>query len=115
MRTIKPKTSTKTKTGDIIVLETHSNSTDAKMKVTRYTHYALARAAKVNRQGIVEQYQKPDMSYPYTLDKGQRVLTIADPEKQAAARKLFDTITDNWFTTTEVIKDAILQQLEKTA
>jgi len=105
----------KAKKGDIIVIETTSSSTDAKMKVTRYTHYALARAAKVNRQGIVIEYQKPDMGYPYTLDRGQRVMTIADPEKQAAARKLFETIKDNWFPNAEAIKDAILQQVEKTA
>lgn len=104
----------KPKRNDIIVLETRSSSTDAKMKVTHYRHYALARAAKVNRQGIVEQYQKPDMGYAYTLDKGQRVLTIADAEKQAAARKLFETIKDNWFPTAEAVKDAILSQLEPT-
>lgn len=105
----------KAKKGDIIVLETRSSSTDAKMKTTHYTHYALAQAAKVNRQGIVVEYQKPDMGYPYTLDKGQRVLTIADPEKQAAARRLFETVKDNWFPTAEAIKDAILSQLEPTA
>lgn len=112
MRTIKPKAAPKVKRGDIIVLETHSSSTDAKMKVTHYTHYAIARAAKVDRQGLVVEYQKPDMGYAYTLDKGQRVLTILDPIKQAAARKLFETVKDNFFPTSEAIKDAILSQLE---
>ena len=105
----------KAKRNDIIVIETRSSSTDSKMKITHYTHYALARAAKVNRQGIVEQYQKSDMNYPYSLDKNQRVLTITDPEKQAAARKLFATITDNWFSDAEAIKQAILGQLEQAA
>lgn len=103
----------KAKRNDIIVLETRSSSTNSKMKVTHYTHYAFAKAAKVNRQGIVEQYQKPDMGHPYSLDKNQRVLTIADPEKQAAARRLFATITDNWFPDAETVKQAILEQLEQ--
>lgn len=100
----------KAKRNDVIVIESRHTSTDAKMKKTEYVSYALAKAVKVNRQGIVEQYQKPDMGYAYTLDKGQRVMTINDPAKQAAAKDLFSTIRENYFPNAEAVKAAILER-----
>jgi hypothetical protein len=100
----------KAKRNDIIAIESRHTSTDIKMKKHEYVSYFLAKAVKVNRQGIVVEYQKPDMGYAYTLDKGQRVLTIADPMKQAAARELFATIKENYFPDTQSLREAILDR-----
>lgn len=97
----------KAKKGDAIVIETRGSSTDVKMKTTRYTYYKIAKCAKADRQGRVTQIEFPH-SPVYTLDATQRVICIADADRQEAAKRLYANVKDNYFGTIDEIRKAVL-------
>ena len=101
-KTMKPRIN------DVIVIETRSSSTDAKMKTTRYSTFFFAYVAKVDRKGIVTEYRKQNGAYPVMLDYNQRVRTILDADRQAEARIAFEAVEENFFTDVEDVRKLIL-------
>lgn len=98
----------KAKKGDIVVIETKSSSTEAKtFKVTHYSYFKIAKVTKADRQGRVTLYETPT-SYPTSVSVNERVICITDPEKQAAAQRLYANIKDNWFDKREDVQKAVL-------
>jgi hypothetical protein len=101
-KTMKPRIN------DVIVIETRSSSTDAKMKTTHYSSFFFAYVAKVDRKGIVTEYRKQNGAYPVMLDYNQRVRTILDADRQAEARIAFEAVEENFFTDVEDVRKLIL-------
>jgi len=101
-KTMKPRIN------DVIVIETRSSSTDAKMKTTHYSNFFFAYVAKVDRKGIVTEYRKQKNAYPFMLDRNQRVMTITDPDRQADARAVFASLAENFFLHVDEIRKLIL-------
>jgi hypothetical protein len=101
-KTMKPRIN------DVIVIETRSSSTDAKMKTTKYSTFFFAYVAKVDRKGIVSQYRKEEKAYPVMLDHNQRVMTILDADRQADARVAFKTVEQNFFTDADDVRNLIM-------
>ena len=101
----------KVKRGQIVALETQTSSTALNGKTTRGRYYMLARATKVDRGGILIEYQKQDNAYSYTLDRGQRAYTLGD-EYQPAAHDLFKSIKVNHWDDVEGVKAAIKDRVE---
>ena len=101
-KTIKPRIN------DVIVIETRSSSTDAKMKTTRYSTFFFAYVAKVDRKGIVTEYRKQKGAYPVMLDHNQRVMTILDADRQADARIAFEAVEENFFTDADDVRNLIM-------
>jgi hypothetical protein len=97
--------------GYIVAIETQTSITDRHGATTRGSYYMLAKVAKANRAGIAVEYQKQDNAYSYTLDRGQRVLTLPE-EYQLAAHDLFKSIKVNHWDDVEGIKAAIKDRVE---
>ena len=98
------------KKGAIIVIENRSSYTEARtFKVKESTSYFVAKATKVGRDGIVQEYQKADSNYTYPVDfTNQSVMVIGDKDKQVKAKRLYENLKDNWFPRVEHVRDAIL-------
>lgn len=97
----------KAKKGDIVVIETTTSITAKDFKTSKYTYYKIAKCAKADRQGRVTQIEFPH-SPVYSLDATQRVICIADPDRQEAAKRLYANVKDNYFGTREEIQKAVL-------
>lgn len=98
----------KAKKGDIVVIETKSSSTTINtMKVNYYSYFKIAKVVKADRQGRVTLYETPT-SYPTSVSVNERVICIADPDRQAAAQRLYANIKDNWFGKREDVQSAVL-------
>lgn len=99
----------KAKKGDIVVIETKSSSTEINtMKVSHYSYFKLAKVSKADRQGRVTLYETPT-SYPTSVSVNERVICISDPDRQAAAQRLYGKIEDNWFNKREDVQKAVLE------
>jgi len=98
----------KPRVNDVIIIETRKSSTSIDLKVTNYSTYEFAFAAKVDRKGVVQQYRKEEKAYPVMLDYNQRVITITDPDRQADARAVFASLAENFFLHVDEIRKLIL-------
>lgn len=110
------KKTPKAKRGDVFVLERTSVSTEANtFKKHTYVSYCFAIVAKVNRQGIVTEWTKHDLSCNSPVDiKSERVMLINAPALQAAARDIYSIYSkiDNFFTSKERISALVLDRAE---
>jgi hypothetical protein len=105
---------TKAKRNTIAVLEQEGSSTSVSMKTKRHLTYYLVEVASVDRGGIAQKYRKTPNGPAYiTQNRGQRILVIADADKQAAARRLFDAEPGYAYTNIEAIRHAILNEVNQ--
>lgn len=103
----------KAKRGDVFLLEHTTVWTAVKtFEKTTSQYYILAKATRVNREGVVTQYRRAHCNYVEALGTGDRVLLITDPTLQGAARDLFDTLKDDYFPSADRAKSAILDRAE---
>ena len=78
------------------------------------TTYFLVEVASVDRSGIAQKYRKTPGGPAYiTQNRGQRILLVTDADKQAAARRLFDTEPGYAYTNMDAIRHAILNEVNK--
>lgn len=100
----------KSKRGETIVVRQKTSSTALHGKTTHYERYFLARATRVNRQGIVEEYMRLNCM-PERVNKFQQVLVISDADKQEAAAALYPMGLE--WPTPDALKAAILENTRK--
>ena len=102
------------KRNTIAVLEQESSSMSVGMKTTRYLTYSLVEVTSVDRSGIAQKYRKTPGGPAYiTQSRGQRILLITDADRQAAARRLFDTEPGFGYTNMDAIRHAILNEVNQ--
>jgi hypothetical protein len=102
----------KVKRGAVVVVENNSSSTDIHGKKNRYQYYFLAYAHRVNRQGIVTEWRKPDSHYSFSVDANQRILTIDLDAYQAAAQDICSRTFDNYFGDPQKVRDLVNDRVE---
>lgn len=87
----------KTKKNEIAALRQEHSATALHGKTTRYDTYCLVEVASVDRAGIVQKYRKAPGGPAYiTANRGQQILVISSPDRQAAARRLFEQQAGPW-------------------
>lgn len=99
----------KVKRSDVILIERNSSYTMLHGKTVPHRYCFFARAHTVTRDGRVEKFYKlGEEGLPYTFDKGDRVMTITDLDKQILARNFVASLKDNNFDSLEQARDALL-------
>ena len=100
----------KAKLNDIVCIQTtHSFTEVNNLRTKTYKTFVLAKAVKVNRKGVVEQYVVEPNAYPETTNKLQIVMVIGDPVRQASAKDLFNTLKGKTFSDAESVKSMIVE------
>lgn len=106
----------KVKKGDAVILQQRHSYHDNKLKRHEYVTYQVAKATSVDRKGIVTGVQLPHGEKPALLGS-YRILTVVEPDKQAAARRILETvrIEDNVWHDAEKLKADIVALCEQEA
>ena len=103
----------KAKKNDIIAVEETCSMTNLHSTTKTYEVLFLAQATRVDRQGIVQEFKKIGGTKT-KIGPNYRVMTIEDAGKQALARILADKLeekpTDNYYSTSRQLVDAINEQ-----
>ena len=100
---------TKAKLNDIVCIKTKHSFTEVNNLRTKiYDTFVLAKAVKVNRKGIVEQYIVEPNAYPEMVNAFQTVMVISDPVRQAASKDLFNKLKGKTFSDAESVKSMIV-------
>lgn len=107
----------KVKLNSIVCIQTTHSFTEVNSLRTKiYKTFVLAKAVKVNRKGLVVEYQTQNDSTPLKVNgKNQIVMVIGDPDKQAAAKDLFLNSKNTTFKNGDAARQAILDHMQMTA
>lgn len=99
----------KAKRNQIVAIMTRHVSTDVKMKRSIYDTWRLAEVTSVDRKGIAQKWRYEPGAYEYVRSVNDYVNVISEPDKQAAARRVFDKNVGT-FDDQESLKQAILAE-----
>lgn len=99
----------KAKRNQIVAILTRHLSTDVKMKVKVYFTWRLAEVTSVDRKGIAQKWRYEPGACEYVRSVNDYVSVICEPDKQAAARRVFDKNVGT-FDDQESLKQAILAE-----
>lgn len=100
------------KRGEIAVIEQMRSYMTAKMEMKPYRRFYLAKIKSTRRDGLVKSYITTDGGV-FDVLPGDSVHVIAQLDKQAAAKKAFESYSGiAVWTTLRGVKQAILNHLE---
>lgn len=99
----------KVRKGDVVALRVEHSETNVKMQTHRYVRWVLATVYEASRDGLARRVVIAGSSHSVETARIGEVFTIADGDKQKAAKRLIEATSRAGceYETAEALKEAV--------